>query len=527
MAAADNTPDAPSPDGVATPHRRRSILANTSMNGIAQLASLFSTLVFFPLLVSAFGIADYGVYVIAMTVVGIAVMFDLGIGASTVRLVARRVSLEDSEGFAHVVVTSAALLLLLGMLVAAVIAGLALVSGSLFNVTAEQAELLRTLLLIGAAMQVWFWPTSAATQVLQGLERYDLVARTSLGTTLGSLAAIAVVLYLHAGPVLLMLLGAAIMVLASIVNMVALWRVRPAGRMAVMPNRTVAQEIVLGGIPIFAVGFTQFINREQTDRLVVAIILGPAAVAIYEVAAKLSMLVTQVIGLPISAILPVASRMAAKDDDSGLRDLFLRGSRYITLAVLPIIVALIVLAGPFIRSWFGPGFETSIQLARLLVLAQVFVPLYLIGDLVLMGKGRIALWIRPGLALALLNLILSVILVNTFGLVGVAFGTVLAGFLELPVYAWLILPEIGTSVGPWLRTAGVGYLLVPVAALPAFLLAMTPLGSSMLGVAVCAAAAVGAYWLCAYLFVLSADERTQLGQRIRRSVPGLRIGGTP
>ena len=51
------------------------------------------------------------------------------------------------------------------------------------------------------------------------------------------------------------------------------------------------------------------------------------------------------------------------------------------------------------------------------------------------------------------------------------------------------------------------------------LLAMTPLGSSMLGVAVCAAVAVGAYWLCAYLFVLSADERTQLGQRIRRSVP--------
>ena len=153
---------------------------------------------------------------------------------------------------------------------------------------------------------------------------------------------------------------------------------------------------MLGGIPIFAVGFTQFINREQTDRLVVAIILGPAAVAIYEVAAKLSMLVTQVIGLPISAILPVASRMAAKDDDDGLRNLFVRGSRYITLAVLPIIVALIVLAGPFIRSWFGPGFETSIQLARLLVLAQVFVPLYLIGDLVLMGKGRIALWVPSG-----------------------------------------------------------------------------------------------------------------------------------
>jgi len=525
MKNAEIAPDAPSQGETTRLHRRRSILANTSMNGIAQLASLFSTLVFFPLLVNAFGVADYGVYVIAMTVTGIAVMFDLGIGASTVRLVARRASLEDTEGFARVVVTSAALLFLLGVLVAVVIAGLAVVSGSLFNVTTEQAGLLRTLLLIGAAMQLWFWPTSAATQVLQGLERYDLVARTALGTTLGGLAAIAVVLYLHAGPVLLMLLGAVIMVSASIVNMVALWRVRPAGSVAVMPNRTMAEEIVLGGIPIFAVGFTQFINREQTDRLVVAIILGPAAVAIYEVAAKLSMLVTQVIGLPVSAILPVASRMAANNDDSGLRGLFLRGSRYITLAVLPVIVAIIVLAGPFIRSWFGPGFETSIELARLLVLAQLFVPLYLIGDLVLMGKGRIALWVPPGLALALLNLVLSVILAEAFGLVGVAVGTVLAGVLELPVYAWLILPEIGVPVGQWLRTAGVGYLLIPVAALPAILLAMTPLGSSMAGVAVCGTVAVGAYWLCAFAFVLSAEERGRLRQRIARSSSPLRIGG--
>ena len=519
MAAAAIDPDAPHPDDAVKPRRRRSILANTTMNGIAQFASLISTLVFFPLLVSAFGVAEYGVYVIAMTVTGIAVMFDLGIGASTVRLVARRVELDDSEGFAHVVATSTLLLGGLGVLVAAVIAALAIASGTLFNVTAEQAALLRTLLLIGAAMQLWFWPTSVATQVLQGLERYDLVARTSLGTTLGGLAAIGVVLVLHEGPVLLMILGAVIMVLASIANMVALWTVRPSGTIAVLPKRHVAQEIVLGGIPIFAVGFTQFINREQTDRLVVAVILGPTAVAIYEVAAKLSMLVTQVIGLPISAILPVASRMAAKHDDSGLRNLFLRGSRYITLAVLPIIVALIVLAGPFIRSWFGPGFETSVALARLLVLAQVFVPLYLIGDLVLMGKGRIALWVPPGLALALLNLILSVVFIRAFGLVGVAFGTVISGFLELPIYAWLILPEIGASVGQWLKMAGAGYLLIPVVAVVAALMAMTPLSSSMIGVAVCAAVAVGLYWLCAYFFVLSADERRQLWERIRRSSP--------
>ncbi|NTU70910.1 MAG: flippase [Coriobacteriia bacterium] len=524
MVAADSAPDTAASQDPAAPPPRRSIVANTAVNGVAQFASLVSTLVFFPLLVKAFGIEQYGVYVIAMTVTGIAVMFDLGVGASTVRLVARRVSLDDADGFARVVVTSVAVMLALGVVVAGVIAAIALAAGSLFNVSAEQAELLRTLLLIGAALQLWTWPASVAAQVLQGLERYDLVARTSLISTLATLAAIGTVLVLHRGPVVLMLLGVTISLVASVINMFALAAVRPAGRMAVMPQRSVAEEIVSGGIPIFAVSFTQFVNREQTDRLVVAIMLGPLAVALYEVAAKLSMLVSQVIGLPISAVLPVASRMAAAHDDEGLRDLFVRGSRNVVLAVLPIICVLVVLAGPFIRLWFGPGFESSIMLARLLVVAQVFVPLYLIGDLVLMGKGRIALWVPPGLALALLNVILSVMLVPRFGLVGVSFGTVLAGFLELPVYAWLILPELGVGFSRWIGVSAAGYLLAPVAVGVAALGTLTPLAGSMLGVGVIAVVAVGAYWACAYALLLSPRDRLQLRARIAVPLEMLRGG---
>ena len=95
-------------------------------------------------------------------------------------------------------------------------------------------------------------------------------------------------------------------------------------------------------------------------------------------------------------------------------------------------MTLIVLAEPFVRAWFGDGFETSVAVARMLVAAQLFVPLYLVGDIILMATGRFSLWVRPGLLLALTNVVLSVVLVRSFGLIGVAFGTLLAGLLELP-----------------------------------------------------------------------------------------------
>ncbi len=494
------------------------------MNGVAQAATILSTLVFFPLLYSAFGAADFGVYIIASTVTGMAVLFDFGIGTSTVRHVAERLALDDLDGFSEVVSSTAVLLTLLGLCVAAVIAAIGLVAARLFNVTAEQAALLAELLLIGAAMQVWSWPAATAIHVLGGLERYDLVARTSVLTTLGNVAAIGLVLLTGAGPVQLMLLSAVVMVAGTLVNYGALWRVTPS-RALVAPKRETAREIVRGGLPIFAVGFTQFMNKEQADRLVVAIVLGPASVALYEIAAKLGTLMTQVTALPVSAVLPLASGLAARRDTAGLRDLFVKGGRYISLLVAPIAVALIVLAGPFVRAWFGEGFETSVTVARMLVAAQLFVPLYLVGDIILMALGRFSRWVRPGLFLALANVVLSVVFVRSFGLVGVAFGTLFAGLLELPVYARIILPETGATAREWLGAALPAYALVPLAAVVAYATAQTPLGLSLAGVAACGAAALGAYWLAAYALVLSAGERELLRARIARLVRAARPGG--
>ncbi len=360
------------------------------MNGVAQAATILSTLVFFPLLYAAFGAGDFGVYIIASTVTGMAVMFDFGIGTSTVRHVAERLALDDLEGFSAVVSSTAVLLTLLGVCVAVVVAAIGLVAAGLFNVTAEQAALLTQLLIIGAVMQLWSWPAATAIHVLGGLERYDLVARTSVLTTLGNVGAIGLVLLTGAGPVQLMLASAVVMVAGTLLNYLALWWVTPS-RAVVAPQAETARRIVRAGLPIFAVGFTQFMNKEQADRLVVAIVLGPASVALYEIAAKLSTLITQVTALPVSAVLPLASGLAAKRDAAALRELFVKGSRYISLIVAPIAVTLIVLAEPFVRAWFGDGFDTSIAVARMLVAAQLFVPLYLVGDIILMATGRFSL----------------------------------------------------------------------------------------------------------------------------------------
>ncbi|MDP2232515.1 MAG: oligosaccharide flippase family protein, partial [Actinomycetota bacterium] len=334
--------------------------------------------------------------------------------------------------------------------------------------------------------------------------------------TIASVAAIGVVLFADSGPVVLMALGAVVVGITGLVNLTALFRAKPAGRLFGVPRLAVAKEIVAGGVPVFAVSVAQFLNKEQIDRLVIAVFIGPAAVVVYEVAAKLSMLITQVAGLPTSALLPVVSGMVARKDAAGVRDLFLDGGRYVTLLVAPVVITLAVLAGPFIGVWFGGEMQSSTPIAHLLILTQLFFAPLLVGDPILTGSGRIKLWVRWAGVVALTNLGLSIILVRSMGPTGVALATLVASLVELPLFARIILRELDIPVREWFGSVWRAYALLPLPALLAVGLARTALGSSLLGLLVCVGASLLAYWCVAWWGALAAEERATVLSRVRR-----------
>jgi len=472
---------------------RKRIFTNTVANGIAQAASIIASFVLLPFLVAAFGLADYGVFMLASSVTNYALLLDLGAGATVTRLVADALERDDAERLRTIIGSAVVFYGAVGAIGAVIMVGMGLAAGHLFAVTPEQAALLRTLLFVGAALQLWYWPATTARHALAGYQRYDLLARVAVGQTLGGVVAVVVVIVAGWGPVALAVLNAIVSVIASIAAIGLLGSAGGVhGRLSAA--RPTIGEIVRSGLPVFTVQVAALINRQSTDRIVLGIFIGPAAVAIYEIAAKLSQLVTQLSDLVVSAILPVAARLNAREHHDSLRALFVRGAKYTTLIVVPVNVVLVCIAGPFITAWFGPGYGESIQVAQVLVLAQLFVPLYLIGDPILIGKNRYALWVPGSTAMAALNIVLSVILVQRLGIVGVAVGTLVAAYVELPVYARMVLRELKVTVSEWLRIAAwPAYPLLAVPAAIALAATLTALAGSIAGLLMIAAVASGAY----------------------------------
>jgi len=473
---------------------------------------MVSTFVFLPLLVQSFGVSVYGVLALATSVSSYALLLDLGVSATLTRMVAERTARDDTTGVRGAIFSASAIYGALGLAVGAIMFVLGAVAGDIFNVSPQEATLLTTLLWIGAGQQVWYWPTVAARDALAGLQRYDLVSAVTLGTVAVDIAGTIFVLVTGRGPVALISIRVAGMVIASVVNMVLLSRILPsAHKQRAKASRDDAREILRSGSSVFVLQIAQVMSRQQTDKLVLGVFVGTAAVTLYDIAAKLNSLITTFTGLTVSAILPVAAEMNVREQHESLRALFLKGTKLIAALIAPLTTVMIVIAAPFIAAWFGPGFEGAVPVAQVLLLSQIFLPLYQLGDQILIGRDRFHLWVPGGLTLAVLNVVLSVLLVGRYGLIGVAVGTLVAVMLELPWYMIVFSKEMRLGIGEWLRTtAWPLYPLLAVAAVVAFAGTRTGLSQTLIGLAIVGALACAVYWIVVAFAGFSAQERDEL-----------------
>lgn len=484
---------------------------NTIFNSAAQLLSLVSVFLFTPLLVKNFGSLQFGLYTLAGSVVAYAALFDFGIGTALVRNIAKADALQDSEKIASDLKSAVLIYVGIGTIVALVMIVLGIFSESIFKVTAAEAFSLRWLLFISAGVQFFYWPMSVARHALAGFKRYGTIAISSLGQVIGSMVAITLTLYLGKGPVMLSLITGIALLAMSLRNVVALRSSLPKHVEASHITKSATTALLFSSMPLFALQISGMLMREQTDKVILGVMVGGVAITIYEIGAKGSFLISQFSALLTSAVLPIFSNLEALKQTDRIAQFYERGTRYIAIAVLPVGISLILVMESFITAWMGEGYETSILIARLLIASQLFMPLYLLGDMLLTAREKFSYWLKVSITLSVLNVILSIIFVKLYGVQGVAFGTFIANLLELPLLGRFTARESGLTVGRWLKSAllpALPLLVIPVILYLGF--GYIGLLSSFFSVVVVFVMMVAAYWVAVYIIGLHQWERNQI-----------------
>lgn len=257
----------------------------------------------------------------------------------------------------------------------------------------------------------------------------------------------------------------------------------------------------------------------ETDALVIGAFLGVGAIPFFAIANSLVLYLMEFVVAIAAVVSPMATKLNTEGNLPELREVFLKWSK---LALSLTVVAglfLIVLGPTFLGWWIDPSFERpSGEVLRILMLSSlVFLPVRGVALPILMGIGKPKTPTILFAAAGVLNLGLSLLLVQPFGLAGVALGTAIPNVLFALAVLAIACRELGITLASYAR-----YVIPRVAlgALPILaLLLWCKLGldvEGITGVIAAGSAVVVVFGLTSVFFVYRDDPYLDLQVHLGR-----------
>jgi len=492
---------------------------NISMDYLALGVEMTIGVLMLPFNIAYLGQSAYGLWVLAASIPMYFSMLDLGYGVAQVKFAAQYRARRDRDGLNQIVSTLFFLFTIIGIIAFAVGALIAFNLDRLFQIAPEQSSTGRQVLLIISLYVALGFPFSVFGGVVNGFQRHFLNGFVSIGTSIAVAIVNLAVLMAGYGLVELVAATTAVRLLAYIGYRANAYRAFPGLSIRLAHVRLSRLGEVTGfSAFILLIDLANKLNY-STDTIVIGAFMSTAAIAVWAVAQRL-ITTTQGLTTQINASLfPIVVDIATLGEMARLRRVFLQGTRLSLAMVIPIAVALALLAEPLVLAWVGRDFAASIPVIYILAAAVIIRVGNSTATTLLKGAGRHGLLAGANLLMALANLALSVALVGGYGLIGVAIGTL----IPLAVISVLVLfPAACRRVEiPIFEAARQGvwpsvWPIIPVALL--LLITRTLVGASLAAVAAQAVLAGSLYTVIFLRLAVGRDERQWYFSKIRQLV---------
>jgi O-antigen/teichoic acid export membrane protein len=440
-------------EATATDGAIRNVVTGTATKYLLLAVNVALGVFLLPFTLGHLGAAEYGLWMLVASMTYYFQLLDLGYGSGVVRHIAEADARHDLDRVNRIASTFVVVYAGLGLAAAAGVAAIIVWIIPRFpRLHADQIARAQILLaLMGVRIAVGF-PMTVFGAATTARQRFALNNTVAIGVTLANGAV--TYLVLSAGYGLIALVAATTAVgLASYAAYA--WTARRAfPTLRIRPSafsRDLVREITTYSIYLFLIDIAIQIGF-NLDNIVIGAALGTSAVAVYAIALRLADYQRQMCNQFNGLLFPVVVRFDASGRRDALRDLLVDGTRIALTLVVGVTVCVMAFGRPLIVRWMGAGFEGSV--VPLYVLALTGIVLVGQGPLgtILLGTGRHRLVAVVALLEALVNLALSLVLVRSYGITGVAIGTALPVIVaNLCVLLPAACRQAGIGVGTFAR----------------------------------------------------------------------------
>lgn len=498
------------------------LLRGSTVTIVGQVVKLLLMFVTTPLMVSHLGERNYGIWLLALTIISYLRFLDLGVSLAGTRFLGKAIGSSDPKGFNELFSSISYLFNRIGLAALAGTFFLSLLLPILLPDNTVIQEIRWIILGLGITTSIRFW-TQIFEVILKSHVRYDLIGLTAIVKTIlqGGL----IIYFLTTGSGLNALL--LIFIATDIIDQLLLFffarRLYPEARILFV--RKGGKEVpnlvrYSATSTVTSIGMTL---RNGVDPLIVGWASGVTMVPVYSIGSRFLTVFSDLINAIFGGnFLAAFSQLDGRNDPKALTSNFLKSIRFSSAISIIGGCALAILGPPFILKWIGNSFSDSATVLHILLLPTTLSLMqYPVWSFFYSQNKQVWLaWVIFGGGI--LNITLSVILSLKIGF----FGVVWATFVEMMIvfgsivplltarlcsislvnYAWTLL----RGAIPVFATASAYYFSIRAFLQPNYLV----IGVAGVGLMLVMAPVV---WWC----VLTQDDREHLmaSLRSRRTAP--------
>jgi len=402
--------------------------AGIVLSYVSMFLSIIIGLIYVPMLLHFLGKEQYGLYQLMGSLIAYMSVMDFGLSNTIIRYYSRYLALKDEENKSNVLAISA--------IIYGIVTVIVLVAGTIiyfnldgiFSKSLSVDELIKAkqiyiIMMVNIAITI---PSNIFTAVISSHERFIFVRLlTIIQTTLQPFVVIAI-MYYKADVIGLVIVQTVFNIGTILIKAYySLYKIKVKIKLYNF-NKPLVREMTIFSFFIFLNVVIDQIYW-KTDQLILGIIAGTSAVAVYSIASQLNTYYMNFSSSVNAVFLPQVSAITARTDDmTEINKMFNKVGRLQYVVMTMILSGFVLYGKSFIVFWAGKDFEVAYYIS-LIVMIPLLIPLIeSMGIVILQAKNKHAFRSKMYFIIAIANIALSIPLAKMYGGIGCAIGTSLA-----------------------------------------------------------------------------------------------------
>lgn len=416
---------------------------------VYSLSSIVVSLIYVPLLLQGIGAEEYGLYQLVGSVMAYLVSINGVLSAGVGRFYCLYRAQNDMEKAENTLAIAKRLYLIISIFALGATFALTVLTRTVYSESfspAELDELTAMLLVLGLNSIITMYNTISIA-VITAFERFVFLKSTSLI----ALVAQPVIVY-----VLLPIAPNALMVTCVIFGTNLLCALSQGvyvrQRLSIVGSYHGWDRSLVRSLLCFSGAIVMVTIADQifwkTDQLIVGYIYGATAIAVYSVGAQIYSAYMSIGTVASSVFLPRVSELYLEDGGmEAISELFAKVGR-ITFLILGFVLGGFIVLGPeFIALWAGEGYYESYLVAVIVMVPFTIDLVQGLGLTILQVANKYYFRGVMYLSIALINIVLTIVFLNLFGIPGAALSTGLSMLVGNGlIMNWFYWKRIGLDI---------------------------------------------------------------------------------